>query len=111
MDLKQKLSKRYTLTKLSDGWREKIFASVHSERLKLALAVLSTTGCRPSELERGVMLRLFNGNLTLGIQGAKVDVETGLPTDSVNKPAQRLQGLASAPALECNAVLRSMRGG
>ena len=74
---KKKLSKRYTLSKLEAGWREKIFSSIHSERLKLAVAVLSTTGCRPSELERGVMVRLFNGKLTIGIQGAKVDVETG----------------------------------
>lgn len=72
-----KCSKRYGLSKLDPEWREKIFASLHSERLKRAVAVLSATGCRPSELERGVIVRLQNNQLHIGIQGSKVDAETG----------------------------------
>jgi len=68
------LSKRHTLGRLAAGWRESIFESIKSERLKLAVAVISATGCRPSELELGVVVRLTqDGRLQVGIQGTKVD--------------------------------------
>lgn len=72
---KPKLSKRYTLSKLAPQWREKIFSSIKSERLKLAVAVLTCSGCRPSELEHGVLVRVKDGGLLIGIQGSKVDAE------------------------------------
>lgn len=77
MTTKQKLSKRHSLSKLAPNWREAIFESIKSERLKLAIAVLSASGCRPSELEKGVAVRLREGILTIGIQGSKVDQVTG----------------------------------
>ena len=77
MAKKSKLSKRYGLSKLDPEWREKIFASLHSKRLKLAVAVLSSSGCRPSELENGVIVRIKNEQLELGIFGSKVNMETG----------------------------------
>lgn len=73
MKSKPKMSKKYGLSKLAPNWREKIFNSIHSERLKAAVAVLSAAGCRPSELEMGVVVRLKEGALHLGIKGAKVD--------------------------------------
>ena len=77
MTEKLKRSKRYGLSKLDPCWREKIFESVHSDRLKLAVSVLSATGCRPSELERGVVVRSSSGQLHFGIQGSKCDSKTG----------------------------------
>lgn len=77
MAIKPKKSKRYGLTKLADNWREIIFESIKSERLKLAVAVLSSTGCRPVELEKGVILRIKNDQLQIGIEGAKCDKESG----------------------------------
>lgn len=77
MTQKSKLSKRYSLSKLAPDWREKIFDSLHSEHLKLAVAVLTATGCRPSELERGIVVSLKDGKLKIGIQGSKVDALTG----------------------------------
>lgn len=77
MALKLKLSKRYGLSKLDADWREKIFNSIQSERFKLAVSVLSATGCRPIELERGVIIRTNEGRLSIGISGAKVDKEAG----------------------------------
>ena len=74
---KSKQSKRYSLSKLAPNWREFIFASIKSTRLKLALAVISATGCRPSEIEKGVAVRLRDEVLSVGIQGAKVDTNTG----------------------------------
>ena len=76
MAAKLKCSKRYGLSKLDPCWREKIFESLHSDRLKLAVSVLSATGCRPSELERGVVVRSCNGRLHFGIQGSKCDSKT-----------------------------------
>lgn len=72
-----KSGKRYTLLRLATGWRESIFHSIHSQRLKTAVAVLTATGCRPSELERGVAVRYIDGQLSIGIQGSKVDEHTG----------------------------------
>lgn len=77
MAKKLKLSKRYSLCKLAQGWRETIFATIKSERLKIAVAILSATGCRPSELERGVAIRLRDDSLSIGIQGSKVDQSAG----------------------------------
>lgn len=74
---KPRLSKKYTLSKLDPLWREKIFASLHSERLKLAIAILSATGCRPAELEHGVLVRVHDNSLSIGIQGSKVNERTG----------------------------------
>lgn len=77
MSGKPKLSKKYGLSKLAPNWRERIFESIHSERLKAAVAVLSAAGCRPAELEMGVIVRLVDGALQLGIRGAKLDPATG----------------------------------
>lgn len=74
---KPRKSKRHTLSRLDVSWREKIFASLHSERLKLAVAVLSASGCRPSELERGVLIKVRDEHLQIGIHGSKVDASTG----------------------------------
>jgi len=72
---KSKLSKRYALGRLAPGWRETIFESLHSERLKMAVAVISATGCRPSELELGVVVQVKHaGELWIGIRGSKVDI-------------------------------------
>ena len=70
---KPKRSKKYGLAKLAPNWREQIFESIRSERLKAAIAVLSASGCRPAELEMGVIVRLKDGALHLGIKGAKLD--------------------------------------
>jgi len=73
---KHRLSKRYSIGRLAVGWRERIFESIKSERLKLAVAVISATGCRPSELEIGVFIKYADdGQLRVGIQGTKVDAE------------------------------------
>jgi len=73
----KKMSKRYGLGKLDQMWREKIFSSIKSEHFKRAVAVLSASGCRPVELEVGVVVHLVEDNrLQIGIRGAKVDLQT-----------------------------------
>lgn len=74
----KKTGKRHSLRSLAPNWREIIFAAISSDRLRLAVAVLSATGCRPSELERGVIVQvLSDGQLRLGICGTKVDEAIG----------------------------------
>ena len=75
MTTKLKKSKKYSLTKLAGNWRESIFSSIHSVHLKRAVSVSSACGCRPSELERGILVKLRDGVLSIGIQGSKVDEE------------------------------------
>jgi len=77
MTLKPKLSKKYSLAKLAPEWREKIFSSIRSDYMKRAVAVLAASGCRPSELERGVVIRLVEGSLSIAIKGSKVDMKSG----------------------------------
>lgn len=88
----KKLSKRYGLTKLAAGWREQIFLSIISTRLKTAVAILSATGCRPSELERGVVVQLKAEKLCIGIYGSKVDAAAGR-----GQPLRLLEVEANSP--------------
>lgn len=74
--VKPKRSKRYSLGRLAPGWRESIFLSLCSERLKSAVAILTATGCRPSELELGIVVKAIpDGRLWIGIRGTKVDID------------------------------------
>ncbi len=70
-------SKRLSLNRLAPDWREAVFRSIKSPRLKDAVAVLSAVGCRPAELEKGIAISIRNNRLILGIVGAKVNPETG----------------------------------
>ena len=70
-------SKRYTLSKLDPEWREKIFSSIKSKRLRLGVAVLTACGCRPHELERGIIVKFHDGHLDIGIHGSKVNEAMG----------------------------------
>lgn len=73
----KKMSKRYGLGKLDQMWREKIFSSIKSEHFKRAVAVLSSTGCRPAELQVGVVVHIVEDDrLQIGIRGAKVNLQT-----------------------------------
>lgn len=78
-----KRSKKYTMAKLPDDWREKMWAAAaapgkgrakngKSPKLRQALAVLWSTGCRPAEIELGVAIWMDKEKLMLEIIGAKV---------------------------------------
>lgn len=72
---KVKLSKKLDLAKLPKNWRNQIFAALNpkkSSRLASAVAVLWATGCRPTEIEKGVKVQLVDGQLVIEIRGAKV---------------------------------------
>lgn len=68
-------TKRKNLWKLPENWRELLI-----ERMPnywSAAAVCALSGCRPAEIEAGVLVSIRGGVLKLRISGAKVGVNSG----------------------------------
>lgn len=69
--------KRHAQGRLPKDWRAKLFEVVKGRkltkpgRLPEAVAALWVTGCRPAELEKGVVYMAHNGRLVIKIEGAK----------------------------------------
>jgi len=74
-------SKRSMLSYLlhKPDWRERLFAQF-TDHYKAAAAIASLTGCRPSEIARGVRVTLQNGQLMCVVTGSKVTDHSGQPT-------------------------------
>lgn len=70
-------SKRKDLRHLPNDWREKLVARMPN--YLSANLVLAISGCRPSELVKGVCISVFEGSLTVEIQGSKVKENAGQP--------------------------------
>lgn len=68
-------TKRQDMRGLPDDWREQIISRM--PRYQPAVLVAAVTGCRPSELVKGVELSIRDGYLVARIQGAKVDIVGG----------------------------------
>ena len=71
--VKKNYSKRKTIKRLPLGWRNVIFARALQKNSKYAdaVATLSLTGCRPAEIEKGVVFEIYNDELKVTIFGAK----------------------------------------
>ncbi len=75
-ETKKRHSKKSSLTKLPKDWREKI-ANTTTGQYKMATLVSLATGCRPAELEKGVLLERKADGLYATINGAKVKEKAG----------------------------------
>ncbi|MFQ6759462.1 MAG: site-specific integrase [Deltaproteobacteria bacterium] len=66
-------AKRKGIGTLPPNWRADFWKNFpENSPHRLALAILSTTGCRPSELSKGVQVKLDeHGNLKVSIRGTK----------------------------------------
>jgi hypothetical protein len=73
----KKTSKRQTLHKLPDDFREQMYSAMSNSKYRLAVLVASLSGARPQELEYGIKMIERDGVLTLHIIGAKV-IEGGV---------------------------------
>jgi len=75
---KTKHSKRPLLRGLKKrhNWQADLIAEMPSQH-QLSTAVLVLTGCRLSELEKGVLVEASNGNLEFTIKGSKVTQVSG----------------------------------
>jgi integrase len=89
-------SKKYMLSALikRGNWTEKIL-DLLPEQYKQIAAVMSLTGCRPSELGKGVKISQSEGNLYFCILGSKVTSKSGqdsrvIGIDMSSKAAQYL---------------------
>lgn len=68
--------KKGSLLKLPKDWREQMADKVYGQfRIPAIVALL--TGCRPAELEKGVLIERVGESLFVTIQGAKVTEKAG----------------------------------
>lgn len=74
--------KRSSLSDLPADWRDRVQSQVRGHD-KPAVAVMSLSGCRPSEV-RGIKVRQNDENITLSIRGAKVDADRGVKTRTIS---------------------------
>lgn len=72
-------SKRPGLRSLPNDWREQLIGGVDDAHLFISLSLLSLTGLRPSELERGVTVLWKDSLLAVGISGSKLGSDRGQP--------------------------------
>lgn len=71
-------SKRIGLGKLPSNWREVIHESVPAA-FQDPIAILVVSGCRVSELSKGVLVTWFRQGVALVIRGTKVTSDNGQP--------------------------------
>lgn len=69
-------SKKKSLTGLPPNWRE-LVAEAADGQFRNDVLVALLTGCRPAELEKGVLIERIKGGLYATIQGAKVKKNAG----------------------------------
>lgn len=68
--------KKSSISQLPDDWREQMAAKVEGQfRIPSIVALL--TGCRPAEVERGVLIERIDGALYITIKSAKVTKKAG----------------------------------
>jgi integrase len=73
---RRKFSKRSSLSRLPENWRERVLDELKVLDLLPAL-VLALTGCRPCEYKKGILLERDGDDLRVTIQGGKVSELTG----------------------------------
>jgi integrase len=68
--------KKSSISKLPEDWREQMAKQVHGQfRIPSMVALL--TGCRPAEVEKGVLIERIDGALYATIKSAKHTVKAG----------------------------------
>lgn len=68
--------KKGSLLRLPVDWREMMANESHGQ-FRIPMLVAFMTGCRPVELEKGILIEQKNGSLHVTIQGAKVTKKSG----------------------------------
>ena len=91
---RKRRSKRQALNGLPHNWRQEIYERSHGGKYSLAILVAALTGCRPAELQHGVIVCREAHPITgkeeikFCIQGAKVKVGQGQPTRIITYNAE-----------------------
>lgn len=81
---KRRRSKRADLPKFPPRWREELSRQLNGSRYESAYLVMALTGCRPAELESGVVVRWEGNEVRFTIRGAKVKERQGQPLRTVS---------------------------
>ncbi len=76
---RKRRGKKTSLLKLPKDWREQ-FAAESRGQFMIPTLIALITGCRPSELEKGVLVERVENGLYVTIQGAKVKANAGQKT-------------------------------
>lgn len=89
-------SKRRSIPKYSD-WQAIVYEAATPAQ-RAAIALLWATGCRPAEIERGVIVTLEDGALKVIIRGAKTSDKRGQPERvlTIDRNSEAGQALESA---------------
>lgn len=102
-------SKKHDIARLPADWRERAFADTLSQRpdqpsqTRKAVALLWLTGCRPSEVQKGVVVRMQDGELVIEITGSKTDTIPTLLGGDIDR-GLGLRTIYVDPALNAAAV-------
>ncbi len=70
-------SKKAGIQKLPNDWKDKICSIMSKHRYLKCVQILACIGCRPSEIEKGVMVHRKSDGIYFEIIGAKVDKVRG----------------------------------
>lgn len=65
--------KKASIHNLPDDWKDQILGSMNKHRYLNATRILACIGCRPSEIEKGIVVQHKVDGIYFDIQGAKVD--------------------------------------
>lgn len=93
-DRKKRVSKKRSLAGLPDEWRQTLAARLPKYRLPFLVAAAS--GCRPDELEKGVLLSIQDEGIRIHIQGAKVTGKAGQPDRTIKVIMDGIDGSISS---------------
>ena len=70
-------SKKVSLSKLPKDWREQMAANAPDGQFRIPMLVALITGCRPAELEKGLVFLREGDKLVVGIESVKVTEHAG----------------------------------
>ena len=79
---RKKRSKRQILRYLPHNWRELVITGAASQH-QIAIITLALTGCRPAELEKGIVVVKQNNGIEVFIEGAKITEHSGQKQRSI----------------------------
>lgn len=74
--IRKRKGKKSSLLRLPANWREQMVATSRGQ-FRIPMLVALMTGCRPAELEKGILIEQRDRGVYVTIQGAKVTAKSG----------------------------------
>lgn len=86
LEFNEKKSKRTALKGLPSNWREQVVNYNPVSKYRLPLITMALTGCRPSELVKGIEVSITKDDISFFIMGTKVSHEKGQLFRTISYP-------------------------